>query len=204
MKNTNPLALNPRSNNQRGAVLMGGVILLTLMTLIGLTSIKSSILEEKMAGNNREKHRSFESSEMTLSIADGHLTRQNDVLPFYAGTYSGAGAPTIDGLYKIDDNAGHQPWERSNNWKGGTNNSLTINNQDVPEALRFSDDELSQLNLDTNAPPRYMMGLAGEVELDGMDSSIPQKFFRFYLTAQAKGGVTTIKTTLQNEALRAY
>jgi hypothetical protein len=49
-----------------------------------------------------------------------------------------------------------------------------------------------------------MMGLAGEVPLDGMDSSIPQKFFRFYLTGQARGGITTIKTTLQTEALRAY
>jgi len=179
---------------------MGGMIMLTLMTLIGVTSIKSSILEEKMSGNNREKHRSFEISEMTLSIADGHLVRQDDILPFYAGTYSGAGAPATNGLYKLA--GGQQPWQSHNNWKTNSGNSLQVNDPSVPATVRISADELTQL--DIAAPPRYMMGLDEEVPLDGMDSSIPQKFFRFYLTGQARGGIETIKTTLQTEALRAY
>ena len=198
-----PHSLNNSSGSfaskQRGAVLMGGVILLTLMTLIGLSSIKNATLEEKMAGNNREKYRSFEISEMTLSIADGHLVRQDDILPFYAGTYSGAGAPATHGLYKIN---GTQPWESQDNWEDDSVHSLPVNDQSVPATVRVSADELAQLDIAT--PPRYMMGLDEEVELDGMDSSIPQKFFRFYLTAQARGGIKTIKTTLQTEALRAY
>lgn len=199
MKNNNSFRINPKGRTERGAVLMGGMIMLTLMTLIGVTSIKSSILEEKMAGNNREKHRSFEISEMTLSIADGHLVRQDDILPFFAGTYSGAGSPSTNGLYKM---GGSQPWQNHNSWKTGSGNSLQVTDQSVPATVRISADELAQLEI--AAPPRYMMGLDEEVPLDGMDSSIPQKFFRFYLTGQARGGIETIKTTLQTEALRAY
>lgn len=199
MQNKNSFRINPKGHTERGAVLMGGMIMLTLMTLIGVTSIKSSILEEKMSGNNREKHRSFEISEMTLSIADGHLVRQDDILPFYAGTYSGASAPATNGLYKV---GGSQPWQNNNSWKAGSGNSLQVTDQSVPATVRISADELTQL--DIAAPPRYMMGLDEEVPLDGMDSSIPQKFFRFYLTGQARGGIETIKTTLQTEALRAY
>ena len=199
MQDTTSLLIHAKGRTEKGAVLMGGMIMLTLMTLIGVTSIKSSILEEKMAGNNREKHRSFEISEMTLSIADGHLVRQDDILPFFAGAYSGTGSPSTNGLYKIG--ASH-PWENHNNWEAGSGNSLEVNDPNVPASVRISAGELAQLDIAT--PPRYMMGLDREVELDGMDSSIPQKFFRFYLTGQARGGIETIKTTLQTEALRAY
>jgi type IV pilus assembly protein PilX len=202
MQPINPLAITPRGRKERGAVLMGSVILLTLMTLIGLTSIKSSILEEKMAGNNREKYRSFELAEMTLAQADRHLVTQDDVLPFYAhGVYSDNACsdahPTTNGLYQVGINSNsknNHPWSCESVFS--PDNSLQA---DIPNDARKSAQDVP-----SSPQPRYMIGLEGEVELDGMDSSIPQKFFRFYLTAQAKGGVTTIKTTLQAEALRAY
>ncbi|RUM94158.1 MAG: hypothetical protein DSZ28_04625, partial [Thiothrix sp.] len=196
------LAMNPKGHKERGAVLIGGVILLTLMTLIGLTSIKSSILEEKMAGNNRVKHRSFELAEMTLAQADQRLIIQDDVLPFFAhGIYSDNACsdshPATNGLYQMGT---HSNPKRNHPWSCEQafipHNSLQT---DISVATRTS-----ATGVAASPPPRYMMGLDREVELDGMDSSIPQKFFRFYLTGQALGGITTIKTTLQTEALRAY
>ena len=202
MQPTHSIVINSRDHKERGAVLMGGVILLTLMTLIGLTSIKNAVLEEKMAGNNREKYRSFELAEMTLSQADRHLVIQDDVLPFYAhGLYSEHSCsnshPATNGLYQVGTNSNaknNHPWSCESVFS--SSNSLQA---DISEDARKSAQDVP-----SSPQSRYMMGLEGEVELDGMDSSIPQKFFRFYLTAQAKGGVTTIKTTLQTEALRAY
>jgi len=202
MQPINSLAMNSKGRKERGAVLMGGVILLTLMTLIGLTSIKSSILEEKMAGNNRVKHRSFELAEMTLAQADQRLIIQDDILPFYAhGVYSDNACsdahPATNGLYRVGTNSKpkkNHPWSCESAFI--PHNSLQT---DISEETRTS-----ATGVAASPPPRFMMGLDREVELDGMDSSIPQKFFRFYLTSQARGGVTTIKTTLQTEALRAY
>jgi Tfp pilus assembly protein PilX len=202
MQPINYLSMNPKGRKEHGAVLMGGVILLTLMTLIGLTTIKSSILEEKMAGNNRVKHRSFELAEMTLAQADQRLVTQDDVLPFYAnGFYSGDACSdahlATNGLYQVGT---HSTPKRNHPWSCESefisDNSLQT---DISEEARTSATDAV-----ASPPPRFMMGLAGEVPLDGMDSSIPQKFFRFYLTGQARGGITTIKTTLQTEALRAY
>jgi Tfp pilus assembly protein PilX len=175
-------------------------------------------MEEKMAGNNRVKHRSFELAEMDLAQAAQHIariTKDNKalllpfkdnkalLLPFYAhGLYSDHSCsnahPATNGLYQIGINSNsknNHPWSCESVFS--PNNSLQAN---IPDDARKSGQDVP-----SSPQPRFMIGLEGEVELDGMGSStFSRKYFRFYLTAQAKGGVTTIKTTLQAEALRAY
>lgn len=82
--------------NQRGAVLMVALIMLLLMSLIATTGAKTSLLEEKMAGNNRERNLAFQSAETALNAAETFLA-QNAALNFSAagtnGLYSETGAP---------------------------------------------------------------------------------------------------------------
>ena len=47
-------------NQQRGAVLIISLIMLLVLTLLGVTSMRTTILEEKMAGNLRDKNTSFQ------------------------------------------------------------------------------------------------------------------------------------------------
>jgi type IV pilus assembly protein PilX len=51
---------------QSGAVLIISLIVLLLLTLIGVSSIQTTTLEEKMAGNYRDKNLAFQAAEAAL------------------------------------------------------------------------------------------------------------------------------------------
>ncbi len=57
-------AANHRS--QRGAALVMGMIFLTLLSLLGLTALGTSLLEERMAANARDRIRAFQAAEAAL------------------------------------------------------------------------------------------------------------------------------------------
>ena len=56
-------------NRQRGAVLIVSLILLVVMTPLGVSSMNSTSLEEKMAANSQESTRAFQAAETGLSIS---------------------------------------------------------------------------------------------------------------------------------------
>lgn len=51
---------------QRGAVLLVGLIMLLLLTVIGMASIRGTDLQERMAGNMRDRSLAFEAAETAL------------------------------------------------------------------------------------------------------------------------------------------
>lgn len=57
---------NYRPHYQRGAVLIVSMLILLVMTIIGVTAMQSTTLEEKMAGNMRERNTAFQSAESAL------------------------------------------------------------------------------------------------------------------------------------------
>lgn len=63
-------------DSQRGAVLVISLIILLLLTIIGVTSMRGTILEERMAGNLRDRNLSFQAAETGLQGAYLWLTQQ--------------------------------------------------------------------------------------------------------------------------------
>ena len=57
-------------NNQKGAALIICMILLLVMTILGVSTITSTTMEEKMAGNIRNKHLSFQAAEAALRTGE--------------------------------------------------------------------------------------------------------------------------------------
>ncbi len=55
--------------SQRGAALVTALILLTVLTLLALTSMSTTSLEEKMAANTQEVNRAFQAAESGLRLA---------------------------------------------------------------------------------------------------------------------------------------
>jgi len=53
-------------HQQRGAVLIISMIILLLLTMLGVTSMRTTQLEERMAGNARDRHVAFEAAEAAL------------------------------------------------------------------------------------------------------------------------------------------
>ncbi len=77
---------------QQGVVLVISLIMLLLMTIVGVTSMQTTILQEKMAGNLRDKHIAFNSAEAALQQGEADLTAAS--LPTFGSTtglYSATG-----------------------------------------------------------------------------------------------------------------
>lgn len=65
-----PRAPGPRLGPRpRGAVLITGLLVLTVMTILGLASMRGTILQERMAGNLKEQASAFQAAEAALQAA---------------------------------------------------------------------------------------------------------------------------------------
>lgn len=60
---------NIKVKQQSGAVLMTALVLLVIMTMLAITSMSTSTLEEKMAANSQDINRSFQTAETGLEMA---------------------------------------------------------------------------------------------------------------------------------------
>lgn len=56
--------------HQSGAVLVVSLIMLLLLTVIGVAGVQTTSLEERMAGNNRDRNLAFQSAEAALRAGE--------------------------------------------------------------------------------------------------------------------------------------
>lgn len=71
---SNSAILHGNIVTQSGAVLIVSLIMLLLLTLIGVTAMQTTTLEEKMAGNLRDKSLAFQAAESALRAAELSLS----------------------------------------------------------------------------------------------------------------------------------
>ncbi|WP_444895255.1 PilX N-terminal domain-containing pilus assembly protein [Microbulbifer sp. ANSA003] len=76
---------------QGGATLLVGLIILLLMTFIGLAAIRGSGMQELMAGNMRDRQLAFQAAEAALRVAEVRLVEDFDrsISQLYDGTNVG-------------------------------------------------------------------------------------------------------------------
>lgn len=60
-------------HQQRGVALIVALILLVVVTIIGLAAIRTSTLQEKMAGNTFDRTQAFQVAEATLQLASATI-----------------------------------------------------------------------------------------------------------------------------------
>jgi type IV pilus assembly protein PilX len=69
-------------NKQAGTAIIICLMLLTIATLIAINAVSSTVLEEKMAGNIRSKHMSFQGAEASLRAGEIAASTLSDVTLF--------------------------------------------------------------------------------------------------------------------------
>ncbi|HYN77546.1 MAG TPA: PilX N-terminal domain-containing pilus assembly protein [Lamprocystis sp. (in: g-proteobacteria)] len=69
----------PRLNGgrNRGAALIVGLIILAIMTILGLSAMRGTALEERMAGNLKESNEAFQAAEAALQAAISAIEANN-------------------------------------------------------------------------------------------------------------------------------
>lgn len=67
--------------SQRGMALLVSLVFLLLLTLIGISSMQSATLQEKMAGSLVSRNQSFQAAEQALRIGEGAVAQDSYKLP---------------------------------------------------------------------------------------------------------------------------
>lgn len=68
-------------NQQRGALLLVGLVMVLLMTIVGMAAIRGTGLQESMAGNMRDRTIAFQAAESALRDGEAIIAPTNRVLP---------------------------------------------------------------------------------------------------------------------------
>ncbi len=112
---------NPgRRGRQNGAVLVFCLIFLAILTIMGVSGMESTILEERMSGNMQDYNAAFQAAESALKVAEAWLTGE-DTKP----VTSSNGSTTVwsvdamdpdatDGIYWWADSARDDSWWSAN------------------------------------------------------------------------------------------
>src|SRR5690606_12515544 len=62
-----------RAGRQRGAVLVISLVMLVLVTLLGITAMQNSTMQERLAGNLWDRNKAFQAAEAGLRTGEGWL-----------------------------------------------------------------------------------------------------------------------------------
>ena len=169
---------------QNGAVLIVSLFILLIMTLVGVTSMSTTSLEEKMAGNMRDKNTALQASEAALEDGEGWLAS----LGAEPSDTTSCGSPPCDVwvLNVLPDLASQsQSWWQSNAREYGASGSKDIS--------------------DVNTDPYYVVEAQQYVRdnLDaGQNPPTGRNFYR--VTARGTGGTDDAQTILQSTFVKRF
>ncbi|HEU5338836.1 MAG TPA: PilX N-terminal domain-containing pilus assembly protein [Sulfuricaulis sp.] len=63
-------------HSQQGVALVMSLVFLLLLTMLGVTALSTTSLEEKMAANSKERNTSFQAAESALVVAEAWINAQ--------------------------------------------------------------------------------------------------------------------------------
>jgi type IV pilus assembly protein PilX len=152
---------------EKGSAMVMGIVFLLVLTLLAVVGMQTTILEEKMAGNLRDRELAFRAAEAALRAAEGIL--QSPTLPDFD-------APD-QGLYQADpDLLSGLDWTELDSGKGGDDL------QGINSSPRYVIEE---------HPPLY-----GSADVLFPDESVPpDRFYR--VTSKGTGGTDSAVSILQ-------
>lgn len=120
-------------SRQQGAVLAVALIFLLILTLLGVSSMKSTLLEEKMAGNMRDQSLAFQAAEAALRDGEAFIETLASTGGFKCTEKTNSSATSFpncsnDGQFatgtNLHDILEQDPWSASNGYR---TTSSTIN-----------------------------------------------------------------------------
>jgi type IV pilus assembly protein PilX len=163
---------NDRSKEvEQGSALVIALVMLVVLTMMSIAGMQTTSIQERMAGNLRDKNLAFQSAEAALREAERFL--ESAVLPDFNGT---------NGLYE-SATFDRDDWTDPNFWSNSTNFYEYVDNiPDVSAQPKSIIEELSPVS-------EIVPNLAA-------DEPIPDSAM-YRVTAQAVGGTEGAEVILQ-------
>lgn len=114
------MTLSMLERNERGSVLVISLVILLVLTLIGIGGMSTTIMQEKMVGNARERETAFQAAEAALRDAEEEIRTSIDLTtPFRPNCAGGYCEPATTGPDVWED-ATLVDWE-SESWDSASN-----------------------------------------------------------------------------------
>jgi len=166
------LSNSNRPEKQQGMALIVSLILLLVLTIIGLAGMDVTTLEERMAGNMKDRNIAFQGAEAALLEGEAYLASVV-VLPAFDGS-NGLYEPATDGTVRWD----------------------TVDWSDSNEVVEVSSTSFNDLS----TKPAYIIeDLAAAGSEDSLELGSAADTSRFYrVTARSTGLTTSTVVILQS------
>lgn len=151
--------LHLTTQRQTGSALITALSILLILTLLGVSAMSTTALQERMAGNARDAEVAFEAAEAALRTAEQNLTTNGAAFSFKDGTTAAGGT---QGMYDVNTT---ESWTVNSNWDTSTKAvavtyPLTTNNamymiQKTSSSVSASGNvqSLEPINYTNNPPP---------------------------------------------------
>jgi type IV pilus assembly protein PilX len=167
------------SGNQKGVALFMSLVMLLILTILGLSSVQTTTLQERMSRNSRDSNLAFQAAESALRDGEDILEGLNALTLFDAGTKG----------YFFEKDPGLDPNWRDVTWADGGGNYVTgtTNINSVPSQPKFILEHVKAVISDADA-----------LNLDniGQDTGSGRTQI-FRVTAYATGGTDAARIMLQ-------
>ncbi len=128
-------------NTQRGAILVTSLLILIVLTILGVTAMQMTRMQERMAGNSRDISLAFQGSEAALRDAE-RVVRDYVIEPAKCSNAS-ATCTTVYGrevLPNLADQA--KTWWQNTAREYGTEGTQELTNEGLLEDPKYATEEL--------------------------------------------------------------
>ena len=191
--NISQASISPRNISQRnisknnGAVLVMSLMMLFVLTLIGVSSINTTTLEEKMSGNTRNRQLAFQSAETAIRAAERKIT--DDVTN---PTALFPDTQTTAGYYALGNGPAPSQAIDSTWWTTSGNTSITYTEtvQDIATAPKYTIEYIGE----TTQEEATDINIYGGEENTGGQGSI----HTFRITARGTGLTNNAVVVIQS------
>lgn len=164
-----------RFARQRGSALVVGLFILLVMTMIGVTGMQTTSMEEKMAGNMRDRNLAFQVAESALRSGEEFLGAAS-VLPSFNNA---------NGLYQPDNLVPHGWYKDDDTWwqtSGNVKSYSTTNFSSVAAGTAYVLEELPKVPEPTQS----------------LEAGVPINANYIRVTARGVGGTTNAVVMVQS------
>ena len=80
---------NRSQHSQRGVALIMSLVMLLILTILGLSSVQSTSLQQRMSLNARDSDLAFQAAESAVNEAEGWMSTNTSLLVFQAANSNG-------------------------------------------------------------------------------------------------------------------
>jgi type IV pilus assembly protein PilX len=130
------------SRNQDGAVLIIGLLILLVLTILGITNMSTTSMQERMAGNDRDRQIAFQSAEAALRAAE-EFVQNSTYAALAAGNFTAA---CTNGLCAKITTGNTDNWLDNTVWSTSTKHRVyTANFNEIVSNPKFIVEDLGKV-----------------------------------------------------------